>query len=367
MMNFKNPPIGKNSVIGGKVLAQKLSTLIGRKFPLSDNPKTNGSILRKILIECLDDGSMNEADKKDYIVVPKKGKGIPHLLACLSDSYIVTTGDKYNLQVWNRLPDTQNDLIRYTNGKTSIKCRDIRFIFVRIDVRTNIISGIIVATPGYIVDKFGPFGVPTIKYQMIISNLKRIDIVKGLESCFFKTDTNAMSKNTVHEYIKPNARLASPPIQGHILSLECIKERIVGRLIGLRLPYTDAKTRGQALERIVANLLGYDVNDSLVGGYPDIPNQLLEIKIQDSPTVDLGKYSPSRPVVVNEELNVTTEDVRYIIALTDREGVIEGIIISPGVALCDEFTCVNDTSYKCQRSIPMAFFEKYVGKSVFNP
>ena len=31
------------------------------------------------------------------------------------------------------------------------------------------------------------------------------------------------------------------------------------------------------------------LNELLVGGYPDLRNQVLEVKIQDSPTVDLGQ------------------------------------------------------------------------------
>ncbi len=348
-------------------MAKKLHVLIGHKFPLSDKPRTNGSNLRKLLEKILDDGSICLADKKDYKIVPKRRKGIPRLLACLSDPYIVTTGDIYNLQVWNRFPNTHNSLIRYNNGKADITCKDIRFIFVKIDENTHTISSIIIATPDYIVSKFGPFGIPTIKYQMIISNSKRNEIINDIESCFFREDTHTMSRITTSGYITPYDNISTPPSPGRILSLECIKERVLGSLVGLRLYAADTKTRGQSLERIVASLLGYDAYDSLVGGYPDIPNQLLEVKVQDASTVDLGKYSPANPTVVNEELDITTEDIRYLIALTDSEGVIVGLILSPGAYLCNAFSFVSDTNFKCQRSIPMSFFDKYSGKSVFNP
>ena len=151
------------------------------------------------------------------------------------------------------------------------------------------------------------------------------------------------------------------------MPLKAIKSKVVSSLLGRKLVNADTKTRGQELERIVATLLGYQVDDPLVGGYPDIPNQLLEIKVQDSPTVDLGKYSPSNPVVIDANLNMTTEDVRYLIALTDKSGHIEGLILCPGNKLGDSFTFVNGTSYKCQRSIPMIFFDSFSGKSVFNP
>lgn len=66
-------------------------------------------------------------------------------------------------------------------------------------------------------------------------------------------------------------------------------------------------------------------------------------------------------------MKLTTEDVRYLIALTDATGLIEGIILSAGRFLGDTFTFVSDTNFKCQRSIPMSFFDKYNGKAVFNP
>ena len=66
--------------------------------------------------------------------------------------------------------------------------------------------------------------------------------------------------------------------------------------------------------------------------------------------------------------DLTTFDVRYLIALTDPlTEIIEGVILSPGKKLGDIFSYVSAASYKCQRTIPMSFFDKYSGKSVFNP
>lgn len=367
MSNLKLPPGNKASVLSGEDLAKKLQALVGTKFPLTDKPKTNGSTLRKTLSKTLDDKTIVVAKEKDYTVVPPKGKGVPHLLACLCDSYIVTTGDSYNLQVWNRFPNTSNDLIRYSNGNDSVKCRDIRFIFVKIDTVKKVISSIIVATPEYIVKKFGVFGVPTIKYQMIISDIKRNEIIGLKDSCFYKGDTATMLKHTTSNITNLTASISDAPKSGNIMSLDCIKEKVVCSLVGVKLSVSDTKTKGQSLERIVANLLGYSTEETLVGGYPDIPNQLLEIKVQDSPTVDLGKYSPSNPVVINEKMGLTTEDIRYLIALTDKDGLIEGVILSAGAYLGDAFSFVSDTNYKCQRSIPMSFFNEQNGKAVFNP
>ena len=143
---------------------------------------------------------------------------------------------------------------------------------------------------------------------------------------------------------------------------------VAEKLIGRKLDAAATKNRGQALERMILELLGYkfEENKVLYGGFPDIKNQLLEVKIQDSPTVDLGKFSPEKEEIVIEEKNFTTFDVRYLIALTNSKSkIIEGVILSPGEKLGEVFSYISDQSYKCQRAIPMAFFDKYYGESVF--
>ena len=367
MTDFKLAPYDINKVPSGKIIAEKLQSLIGTHFPLTDKPRTNGSNLRKLIIKTLDDGSILVANKEDYTIIPLKGKGVPKLLACLRDTYIVTTGESYNLQVWNRHPDSSNVLIRYKDGANVIRCNDILFVFAKLDSVKQEITSIIVATPHYIVEKFGKFGVPTIKHQMIISDLKRNVISSKEDKCLFFDDTKNLEKYTNPTSIIKDADIFSIPKPNELLPLRTIKDKIVNSVIGSKIEGPDTKTKGQFLEKTIASLLGFMTNNSLAGGYPDIPNQLLEVKVQDSPTVDLGKYSPSYPTVINESMNLTTEDVRYIIALTDKDGYVEGLIISPGINLCKEFTIVSGTNYKCQRSIPMSFFNNLKGQAVFNP
>jgi len=164
--------------------------------------------------------------------------------------------------------------------------------------------------------------------------------------------------------------MVEEPELKELYSISLLKKMVAEKLIGKKLDAAATKSRGQALERMTLELLGYKVeeNELLYGGFPDINNQLLEVKVQDSPTVDLGRFSPEKEEVVIEEKNLTTFDVRYLIALTDpKTEIIEGIILSPGEKLGEVFSYVSNQSYKCQRAIPMSFFDKYNGKSVFNP
>lgn len=44
---------------------------------------------------------------------------------------------------------------------------------------------------------------------------------------------------------------------------------------------------------------------------------------------------------------------------------VEGFILVPGKSLGEHFSYVADKNFKCQRSIPMSFFDSYKGQSVF--
>lgn len=363
-MDFSKAPVSKDSILTADELVKRLHGLIGLDFKLTNKPRTDGSKLRKLISETLNNPNKNVASEKDYIVVPKRGKGVPRLLAELIDTYIITSGNTYNLQVWNRFPNSNVAIIKYIDGQ-EISPRDIRFIFVKIDTKKEVIESIVILTPQYIEDNFGRFGKPTIKNQLLVSEKERAKIISG-EKIYFRPDTPGVSEIAHKMYQKPTA-LAQEINLNDILSLDVIKTQVAEKLIGTSLQGGDTKTRGQELERKVLDLLGFDARSKLVGGYPDVPNQLLEVKVQDTQTIDLGLYSPQFKESIHGIEKYTTEDIRYLIALTNSHThIIEGIILSSGVCL-GAFSYVSDKSFKCQRSISMTFFEKYQGMCVFNP
>ncbi len=166
--------------------------------------------------------------------------------------------------------------------------------------------------------------------------------------------------------IAPNTSIKDTPKK--VIKLNTLKELLVKDLIGTKLdPSKSTKEKGQDLERLICEKLGYTLtNSSLEGGYPDIKNQMLEVKVQESPTVDLGKFSPQFIETISD--NFTTENIRYLIALTKpKTGEIEGIILCPGHSLGKYFTYISEKSFKCQRNIPMSFFESFSNQVVFNP
>lgn len=367
---FKVPPKTPSFLTKGFQLSQILVGLVGREFLLTGKTRTDGANVRKLVAsEFLSSILVEGAIDEEYEIVPPKRKGVPRLLREMLDTYVVTSGKSYNLQVWNRIPNCKTVIVKYDNGDT-LKCDDIRYVFVKIDLFKKVISSVVILTADYIEYHFGPFGKPTIKHQLLISKKVRDQIYSCDTKILSFPDSKKMSYLITDTYEEPDDSMACEPCVNKLYSIRLLTELVAKKLVGQKLANSATKNRGQALELMTLQLLGYKMTDgeNLVGGFPDIPNQLLEVKVQDTQTVDLGRFTPEKAEVVVAQNNLTTFDVRYLIALTNsKTDVIEGVILAPGERLGDLFTYVSDVSYKCQRSIPMSFFELYDGMCVYNP
>jgi hypothetical protein len=366
---FKHPPRNKADLTPPEAIADILSSLIGQRFTLSGKTRTDGANLRKLVAGTLEAHSLPEpCDTADFQIIPPKGKGVPRILLEYIDTYIVTSGKSYNLQVWNRNPASKSVQIQYSNG-SSLNADEVRFVLVKIDVSTHTISSIFVLTPEYIVRRFGRFGKPTVKQQLIISGSARQAVLNRPNGLLFYDDESPIGKEKNVDNLRA-VSIHSDPHDAELLPLSIISAKLQACLLGAEVSQSTTKTRGQYLEQEVAEALGYQigVTELLAGGYPDIRNQMLEVKIQDSPTVDLGMYTPEFEEDIPNSIGFTTKNVRYFIALTNPEtNRIEGAIICPGNLLGEHFTYVGDKSYKCQRSIKMDFFAQREGQAVFNP
>ena len=367
---FKIPPKSPKQLTEISKLPEIFKGLVGNEFRLTGKTRTDGANIRKLIAnELVRNGLPEGANNDEFEIVPPKKKGVPKMLREMIDSYAVTSGDSYNLQVWNRIPNCKTVLIKYDSGET-LKCDEVRYIFVKIDTLKNIISSIVILTAEYIETHFGKFGKPTIKHQLLISNKARNQIYTSESKILSFPDSKKLSYLITDTYKQPDDSMANEPSIQNLYSIKLLTEMVAKKLIGKKLDNLATKNRGQALERMTLELLGYKMADyhNLVGGFPDIPNQLLEVKVQDTQTVDLGQYTPEKEKIIVSENNLTTFDVRYLIALTNpKTYVIEGIILAPGEKLGEIFTYVSDVSYKCQRSIPMSFFNTFEGKCVYNP
>ncbi len=359
------PPLDIASRPSAKDIAEVLKPLINSDFKLTGKTRTDGSNLRKLLGSVIDlSFNIPQATPDDYNLMVKKG--LPKLLTYCIDSYLVTSGESYNLQVWNRIPNSENILIEYSNGD-KILSKDINFVFVK--VKDSKIQSIIVATPQKMEELFGAMTVPTIKHQLLISSTAREKIKKMKPPILYEKDSKKIELIAKAKKLKTQTKSIQSDLEpDNLYGLDVMKDTFENRLLGLSIPAMQTKNRGQYLEKIVAKELGYEVSkdDLLEGGFPDLKHQFLEIKIQDSPTVDLGKHSPLFPEIISEHFELSSVDVRYLISLVNKQTMtIDAFILLPGEKLMKYFSYVPETSYKVQKGIRIFFFEERSGKSIF--
>src|SRR3972149_4149075 len=153
------PPASQAELTAGETIEKRLAALVGKPFRLSGKTRTDGSNLRKLVASILEERPPFPTPAADgaWRIVPPKKKGVPRLLREFVDTYIVTSGTSYNLQVWNRNPAEPTPQIEYSDGSL-LRANDVRLILVRVDVKRHRIRSIVVASPEYIVEHFGKFG-----------------------------------------------------------------------------------------------------------------------------------------------------------------------------------------------------------------
>jgi hypothetical protein len=161
------------------------------------------------------------------------------------------------------------------------------------------------------------------------------------------------------------------PIAGHLLPVAEIFERLLP-LIGKHFPDAGAdqdRNRGAALHSLVCNALGYTTYQD-DGQFPDVRHQLLEVKLQTSPTIDLGLVTPESTepldVPMLNGVQVRHCDVRYAIFYAKIEGgnvILTHLIVSPGADFFKRFPQFQGKvlNAKLQIPLPAKFFAKAEG------
>ena len=122
--------------------------------------------------------------------------------------------------------------------------------------------------------------------------------------------------------------------------------------------------RGAALHAEVCRVLGYPYRDS--GDFPDLTHQLLEVKLQTSPTIDLGLVEPSStmPLSLRAALGVQVQhrDVRYALFYGTTDGTtvtIHNLFLTTGADFFARFPRFegNIQNTKIQIPLPSGFFD----------
>lgn len=166
------------------------------------------------------------------------------------------------------------------------------------------------------------------------------------------------------------AAIANPthhPRAGQLLSIGELYNRLrvlVGRGFA-DTGYDQERNRGAALHRLVCQHLGYtDYQDD--GQFPDVRHQLLEVKLQTSPTIDLGLVRPDSEEALDvpniENRKIRHCDVRYALfyAWMDGQNVtLTHLFLTTGEKFFTRFPQFQGQvlNRKLQISLPADFFQ----------
>lgn len=208
----------------------------------------------------------------------------------LGQNFDVYTQKSLNVQIWNEDIDPNR-----------------RYVFIQID-ETDTITAVKIINGQELV-KYDRTGTLTQKYQATM-------IHKNEDYCS-DNDTDRLCTWMCHNNKtiltgNPN----STPTADNLLEITEIFNRLHS-LIGKEIHYLNAtqeRNRGAGLHEMICKNLGY-TNYEDDGSYPDIKNQLLEIKLQTSPTIDLGLHSPDdgKLILTANGQPFYSEDIRYVI------------------------------------------------------
>ncbi len=204
-------------------------------------------------------------------------------------------------------------------------------------------------------------GTITTKYQA------RLETGAETHELVSRTDTEALQT-----YVQPNINLSpttspiSDPEDGLLLSVGAIFQKL-SPLVGATFadPGMDQeRNRGAALHRLICDRLGYKQYEDN-GQFPDIRHQLLEVKLQTSPTIDLGLVLPNS----NENLDILPvgnhhprhSDTRYALFFAKTDGMrvtLTHLYITTGADFFKRFKRFEGkvTNGKIQIPLPRNFF-----------
>lgn len=167
--------------------------------------------------------------------------------------------------------------------------------------------------------------------------------------------------------LKNIATPVNHPNSGELLPISSVFERL-SSLVGKT--FTDAgsdqeRNRGAGLHRLVCSALGYgSYQDD--GQFPDVRHQLVEVKLQTSPTIDLGLVQPNSveplDVPMIHGVQIRHCDVRYAVFYAEISNAVVRIthlFLTTGESFFGRFPQFQGKilNTKLQIRLPREFFD----------
>ena len=272
--------------------------------------------------------------------IPKSFKKVqPRFTGQNFDTYIQKSN---NLQIWNEV---------LSSGK--------RYVLIKVS-ESDLITNVKVIH-GQKLSDYDTTGALTQKYQARL----KISVVKSI--LISKNDTKVIRKIAKKTNQKVNLKEYSPidnPQVGYLLPIGTIYNKLLN-LIGKKINhkgFDQERNRGSELHSLVCNALGYK-NYRDDGKFPDIKHQLLEIKLQTSPTIDLGLICPNSEELLDIKSinNIRHCDTRYAIFYGNISGesiIIKNIMLTTGEDFFSYFKQFEGkrVNKKIQIPLPRNFF-----------
>lgn len=251
-------------------------------------------------------------------------------------NFDVYTQKSLNVQIWNEEVDSLR-----------------RYVFLRIS-EADIITAVRVIS-GKELAQYDRTGTLTRKYQAVMNSYGH----------------NICSEDTwsVRNWIigAPNQVFnCSPnqvPMRHQLLSISELYRRLLP-LVGKSVSYLDAlqeRNRSAELHAMICAHLGYLVYEDN-GLFPDILNQLLEVKLQTAPTIDLGLHCPAESslIITSGGQSFLSKDIRYAIfdgAVVDDRIILNNLYLVTGESFGSYFPLFKGTNSKIQVPLPRDFFD----------
>lgn len=275
--------------------------------------------------------------------VPKSFRKMKELARFPGQNFDTYVQSADNLQIWNTeiSPARRYVLIRPDAGG-----------FVR---RVRVVSGAELAP----LDRTGKL---TRKFQARIADLTQLRLAS-------RRDTDNLVSLTTSG--NPSLSKTSPidlPQRGTLLSIAKMFSKL-SPLVGKSFEnpgILQERNRGGLLHGLASKTLGYgDHADN--GRFPDIRNQLLEVKLQTSPTIDLGAISPDTDDFLDlpaiGPVRIRHQDVRYAVfcgLVTDQRVTLTGLVFVTGVDFYATFEKFGGLviNNKYQLTLPRDFFDQ---------
>lgn len=249
-----------------------------------------------------------------------------------------------NLQIWNEDvdPGRRYALIRVTENGTV--------------TRVRVVTGEVIA----LWDRTGTL---TSKYQA-----KRIDPSQGSKLVSARDTESfrrAFAPSTVPAYVRAETSPTSRPVPGSVLAISHVHDHLMA-LVGEEFVdpgVTQDRSRGIVVQQLACLALGLGEYGD-VGQFPDILCQALEVKLQLSPTIDLGLVLPDSTAAAQElGPELRHADARYSVIygsrVSDDRIRIDAVVTTTGQDFFTEFRRFegNVQNKKLQIPLPRDLFE----------